>query len=483
MSAWLSFLGGYAKGANEEIDKQREKEEQYIQDRMKMAAATRLQKEKEAETQRKELMEAKGTLQAYPGFANANPAQQIALLADPTIREKFIAKSKNGEVFDIDKELDIKYERLKQYKTVDDYVQSVRAKPKAVDTQTMAAFNTPKRVFGAVVGTDAEGLKQNAARFNMTPEEFGGWSQGGEEVTPETGFASFKQEALAPTDIDGQLKLIESRGLRLIEEMKDPTKSEASKAEFAKLQTKIIGLNTFKKMIEGGEEAINLQRKLDGIVWELATTKDPVRKKELSALKIQIENAKDLGTRKPEGAGTEKVSFATMFRGGDSAGTRNVMAKFGNLAAKGQLVIIPPSTPEGQSTIKFDKTDPKVQQQVREAYNEGAMSVFEPMLKDGRPLNDNMRIAMQSLGLPVVSGAAPVVTPPPKPEPAVTPPTKPAAGGTTGPKPISMREIVDIEEYQKQTLPPDKRKTAAQLVDMYTRARDAKGNPQYKVVP
>jgi hypothetical protein len=449
MSAWLSFFGGYAQGANEQIDEQRKREEQFIQDRMKMAAATRLEKQKEAEKQRKELEEADVTLSALPGYANANPAQKIALLASPVIRKQYVDRVSAGENVNLDDLMTVDPKLAEKYPTVKDYITQFQAKPKTVDAQTQEAFNNPRQIFGATVGSGKEQLAQNAARFGMKPEEALGWEQGGEELPSLNVGATLKQGALAPTDIDGQLKLLESEALKA---------QQTGNAEaMSKVTSKVAGLQSLKKMLEGGEEAVNYQRKLDSVQWQIITAKTPEDKRRLEALKVEMERVKDLGTQKPKGEGEGKMpTYATLKGAADSAGTRAVMAQFGNEVKSGGVAII--TDANGNQTLSFNKLDKEKQAEVRQVYQAAASEVFKPFVRNGVPANDNVRLAMQATGLSMGSSQ----------------PTSPDTGGTTEPTQISMKEIVAIAA--------DQDKPVAEIVNMYMTAKDAKGKPRYKVV-
>lgn len=474
MSAWLSFLGGYAKGANEEIDKQREKEEQYIQDRMKMAAATRLQKQKEAETQRKELEEARGTLSAIPSFASAKPAQQIALLASPVIRKQFVDRTNAGEVVDLDNLMEVNADKLKAYPTVDSYIQSFKAKPKAVDEQTMSAFQQPRRAFGAVTGTDTAGLQQNAARFGMKPEEALGWEQGGEELPSTTGFATLKPQALAPTDIDGQRKLLESEALTAQRDLtsSDPAVAEKAKSKLEDVKTKAIGLKSLERIIEGGPEKAAWQDEYNSVLLAIVNSKpgSPERK-QFEARKIDMEKAMALGKEKPKGDTPDAMkpaTFSQLRTAANDAMIRAIKETHGEDALKGLVI---EKNADGSSTIFFNKLDKNVQDKVRATGMTAAAGVFAPYVKNGVPTTESARLAMAATGM--TPTAAPVVTPPPKPQPAVTPPAKPVAGGTTGPIIITRAEI--------QQIATDTGKSVDELLRSYMTAADANGKPRYKV--
>lgn len=477
MSAWLSFLGGYAKGANEEIDKQREKEEQYIQDRMKMAAATRLQKQKEAETQRKELEEARGTLSAIPSFASAKPAQQIALLASPVIRKQFVDRTNAGEVVDLDKLMEVNADALKAYPTVDSYIQSFKAKPKAVDEQTMSAFKQPKQVFGATTGTSMEGLEQNAARFGMKPEEALGWEQGGEELPSMGGFATLKPEALMPTDLKGRTELVETKLFQAKDAIKrnDP----AGDKMLADALADYAAVREVQQLMKG-DEYIEWSKQRDRLRSQLMATTDPEKEQELTRQLNRMARIDRIG--EVDKSAAERIpSTAALTAGAKGAAAAAIQMYGGEKAIKG-LVIEP--GPDGSPQWKYTGDVIDLQNRLREIGNK-AMRAFYAQYESNPAARQNISLSREAVGLGQAerqqleaqaearkaTGGAPLANnPPPKtmrpaaapnpltgrggvidaamlpdqiqtmpPRPAkVTPPTaKPAAGDTTAP-PVSM---------------------------------------------
>lgn len=428
MSAWLSFLGGYAKGANEEIDKQREKEEQYIQDRMKMAAATRLQKQKEAENQRAELKASLGKLSTYENFKNADQAEQIALLGNAELREQWL-KNPTQPISSV---IVPNKEKLSQYKSTQDYIDRVQAKPKAVDEQTMSAFQQPKRVFGAITGTNMEGLQQNAARFGMKPEEALGWEQGAVEMPDGTDFGTIKNEALAPDTFEGMKEAAAKRAAAAFKS-KDPVALKAAQDEG-------IALRAAQAAFEA-EKKVDIDNEINAVA--VAASKVNPKSSEYNQLmqkKAQLEMIKRHGIPQPQrgGGDDDKLSQSGFARAMTNGGIDALKAYLGNEAPKGQY-IIPPETPDRQPTIAFDKLNKERQDEARKIVQKTMLATAMIQLRGQPPKTRQDIAALQEVGIydlymKQISGEAPVVTPPPKPQPAVTPPAKSAAGGgTTGP--------------------------------------------------
>lgn len=392
MSAWLSFIGGYAKGANEEIDKQREKEDQYIQDRMKMAAATRLQKQKEAETQRKELEEADKTLAALPGYANAKPEQKIALLASPVIRKQYIDKTSAGEVVNLDDLMTVNAESLKAFPTVESYIKSFQAKPKTADEQTMAAFKQPRQSFGARIGAGEEELKQNAARFGMKPEEALGWEQGGEEL-PQGNYATLKQSALAPMDIKGRSDIVEAKALRAQDLIKagDP----AGKVLLSEAVAEQAALREVQQLMKPEGEYVAWSKQRDIIRTKLAAASDPKERAALTKQLIQMSQIERIG--EVDKSAADKVpTDAALTRGARGAAVTAVQMHAGNKAAKGDLVISTAS--DGTSEWKYAGSDVALQAELREISNK-AMRAFYAQFEGNPAARQNVLLSQETTGL------------------------------------------------------------------------------------
>ena len=454
MSAWLSFLGGYAKGANEEIDKQREKEEQYIQERMKMAAATRLQKQKEAEAQRKELEEARGELSAIPSFASAKPAQQIALLASPVIRKQFVDRTNKGEVVNLDELMTVNAKSLEQFPTVDSYIKSFQAKPKAVDEQTMSAFQQPRKAFGAVTGTDTAGLQQNAARFGMKPEEALGWEQGGEELPSTTGFATLKPQALAPTDIAGRTELVETKLFQANDAIKrgDP-KGQQMRADAL---AEYAAVREVQQLMKPEGEYVAWSKQRDMIRSKLMAESDPKKRADLTRQLNQMAQIERIG--EVDKTAAEKVPTPAQLTAGAKGAAVAAVQMFGGDKAVKDLVIT--TGQDGTPVWQYKGDNVELQAQLRDIEAK-AMRSFYKQWESNPAARQNLQLSREATGLGQIervelekqaaaratTGGAPLAnTPPPK---IMTPAAKP--------NPVTDRGgLVDsaMIPAQPQTMPP-----------------------------
>lgn len=481
MSAWLSFIGGYAKGANEEIDKQREKEDKYIQDRMKLAASTRLEKQKEAEKQRQELKDADLSLSINEDYKTAPTAVKMAMLSSPELREIYSTRKKADptttvmDIVNTNPQID---ELAKKYPTIGAWQESFQAKPNAVGEQTMEAFKNPKRAFGATVGSTEEDLRQNAARFNMTAEEGAGWANGGQDLPSTNLGATVKQSALAPNDIETQRKQMESQALAAQRQIETGTPEQKAEGEavLKSLTAKARSLNVLARIIEGGEKAAKYTDEINTLTVRMANL-DPKSPEYKAAYdyKVRLEKSHQVGKEKPDGPDAVKpATFAQLRTAANDAMITALRMGWGDSSLKG-VSIEDVKQPDGTITkeVRFNKLDTDLQKQQYAAAKAAALNVLSPYIKNGAPTTEAARLLMTGL----LSGepAAPTVAPQRAPAAQQPPVAKPVTAAPTGPIPVTMLEI---SQYAN-----DRKITPLQAREEITKKKDANGKPKYKVVP
>lgn len=396
MSAWLSFIGGYAKGANEQIDEQRKKEDQYIQDRMKMAAATRLEKQKEAEKQRQELKEADLSLSINEDYKTAPTAVKMAMLSSPELREIYTTKKKtnpNTTVMDVVNTSPQIEELAKKYTTVADWYGSFQAKPKPVAPETMEAFKNPKRAFGARVGSGEEELRQNAARFGMSPEDALGWESGAQELSPTNLGATVKKSALQPTDIKSRADQVEAKLFTANDLMKqgDP----AGKALMAEAIAENAAIREVQQIMkpEGEYEAWSKQR--DKLRTKLMAAGSAQERAELTKQLNQMARIERIG--EVDKSAADKVpTDAALTRGARGAAVTAVQMHAGNKAAKGELVIS--TAADGTSVWEYAGNDTRLQAELREIGNK-AMRSFYAQFEGNPAARQNVLLSQETTGL------------------------------------------------------------------------------------
>lgn len=179
MAGWFMGLAtGFVQGVNDQIEESQKREKQYIQDRMKLAASTRLDEEKKAESLRKQYQDRVGKAAAMPGFNSLTEAQKLAIVSNDTITDKYLEQGGRDD-FNVNNFIDVNADAIpKGFTTVQEYVNGIKARPKDAMPEQMQQFDKPDRNFGVRTGTSRKELDQNAARFGMTGEEAVGWERG-----------------------------------------------------------------------------------------------------------------------------------------------------------------------------------------------------------------------------------------------------------------------------------------------------------------
>jgi hypothetical protein len=447
MSAWLSFFGGYAQGAVEQIDEQRKKEEQFIQDRMKMAAATRLDRQKKAEQQRQELKDTYGELSSNPVFQSASTPQKIALMVNPTARKAFEEQYQAlGVNTNIDSIVQANADKLKDYKSVDDYITKMTTpKPLPVNEQTQSAFANPKRSFGATVGSTRQDLEQNAARFGMKADDALGWEQGAAEPPSMAGAFTLKAGATAPTDPKSMLEQAQSR-VTLAEQSGDSEKIKAATDNLNRVYAFInrITPDTKKDVDAQISQAITDMANAPKGSAEYIAARDR---------KLRLEEAKRLGTIQPKQplgdhekplTANQSVAFAS------KRAAAKIKAIWGDKAINGQYMV---SQPDGTVDIVLSAWKPDLQKEVQAAHQEEVENYFREVMTqyDGK-VPPSIREAMRVFNLtPDKLNSAPA----PKPNPSGTP----EPSGATKPLVVTTQAEVNKllsqrnEARKKQGLP------------------------------
>jgi hypothetical protein len=404
MSAWLSFIGGYAKGANEQIDEQRKKEDQYIQDRMKMAAATRLEKQKEAEKRRQELKEADTSLSINEDYKTAPTAVKMAMLSSPELREIYTTKKKADPattVMDVVNTSPQLEELAKTHKTAADYINSFQAKPKTVAPETMEAFKNPKRAFGARVGSGEEELRQNAARFGMSPEDAIGWESGGQELPSTNLGATVKKSALKPTDIDGRLKQSEAAILVATDmsNSTDPATKAKGDAALEGLMKEHLQYKTMQKTLDGTDPK-TVKHILDDLVIRARGEVNAKKKKAIESEIVELKRLMNLGERVPGEGKDKEPKFGELMRTASGAKAAEQRAEMGANAAYNTGKPVFDQTPEGPA-LKFNSAiDKSLQDKIENVGKRGVLRVIrEHTDSEGRVTSMAARNVLLSNGI------------------------------------------------------------------------------------
>lgn len=154
--ALLGLLGGFAKGASERIEKEREDNEELIKSRLKSAAINKKKREAEMEARKTVLTE---RLSSFSPFLDGSETEEekLALLSNDALAKDFAERRSSGEVVDLKKYLVMNKEKIpKAFTSVQQYIDTLSAAPQPVAPEQMeAALGDTRGFLGARTGVRA----------------------------------------------------------------------------------------------------------------------------------------------------------------------------------------------------------------------------------------------------------------------------------------------------------------------------------------
>ena len=169
MSAFVGFVTGFAKGAKERIEKEREDEEALISNRLKMAAANKIKRETETNAQ-KALLTGRYE-KVLPYAAGLSEQQKLALVSNDEIATQFYNRASKGETVDVDRLLKINEEKIPQnFTTVKSYIAQISAAPAPVGASAVDSLTSTEGLFGARLATPGRAQKI-AQQYGSSAEE------------------------------------------------------------------------------------------------------------------------------------------------------------------------------------------------------------------------------------------------------------------------------------------------------------------------
>lgn len=176
--ALTGFLTGFAKGAKERIEKEREENEALIESRLKMAATNRLKREKERDAQKTLLNQRYDLVSGYLP-PDATEEQKLALISNETIAKEFAAMRTKGEAVDLNKFLVVNKDKIPQgFTSVRQYIDTLSAAPTALSQEQMQqAFGETKGFLGARTGVSAGRAEKIAKQFGAPAAELLAYEQ------------------------------------------------------------------------------------------------------------------------------------------------------------------------------------------------------------------------------------------------------------------------------------------------------------------
>lgn len=190
--ALTGFLTGFAKGAKERVEKEKEENEALIANRLKTAATNRLLRQKEVEAQKQLL---KDRLESVSAFLppDATEEQKLALVSNKEIADTFVAARKDNPNLDVNKFLVVNKDKVpKNFTSVQQYLDTISASPTPVAQEQIDTIRQTQGAFGARVGANVEKMAQ---QYGVSAGELLAYEQ--PMTTPELPqFASINLETL-----------------------------------------------------------------------------------------------------------------------------------------------------------------------------------------------------------------------------------------------------------------------------------------------
>lgn len=162
--ALLGLMAGLAKGAASRVEKEREDNEALVKTRLQLAAINKKKREAEIEARKKELSDRYSSIQPFL-YENMPEEQKLALVSNPAITKDFVERRSRGEQVDLNNYLiTVKDKIPTNFKTVQDYINTISAPPTAMtEEQMQGAFGRQEGILGANVGVSPGKAERIAA--------------------------------------------------------------------------------------------------------------------------------------------------------------------------------------------------------------------------------------------------------------------------------------------------------------------------------
>jgi hypothetical protein len=425
MSAFVGFMTGFAKGAKERIEKEREDEEALISGRLKMAAANKIKREKETDAQKAMLT---GRYEkVLPYAAGLSEQQKLALVSNDEIATQFYNRASKGETVDVDNLLKINEDKIPQnFTTVKSYIAQISDTPKITDPFAVSSLTEGKGFLNTRLATPA--------RAQKIAQQYGGSVE--ELLAYENASAMAEMPQIATLNVDAikKPKTLEERITEASTSAVDAYESgnmKAAKDAAARLST----LRELKKTLDPE------QASWADTMGQLKMTMLNGTPEEQAKARKEYDRAMAIENRGKKDGESDKIPSASVLSGlFRNAGANAVAQKYGP-SLKKDLVIETDNF--GNSSFKYIGNDQKMLDQINETARQAQRKLAALYtMPDGTPMNRDVRAAMTVAGL-----VGEPITPEPLP-PAAPPAPRPAGRGTTpavaAPKTTTRAEVQAI---------------------------------------
>lgn len=385
--ALTGFLTGFAKGAKDRVEREREENEATIENRLKAAQTNRLLFKKEQEAQKQLYRTRYDSVSAYMP-EGATEEQKLALISNEEIANQFTELRSKGEEVDLNKFLVINKDKIpKNFNSVNQYIDSISVVPTPVPQEQVDAVRQTRGFLGARTGANIEKMSQ---QFGTSAAELLAYEEvSGVPVVPQ--FARMNVSMLRnekTKDIDARIKDSQSMYLDAREEFgEDSQEAKVAKAHYD-------NLTMLKQELE--PEQVKWADYVSKLKMAIVNAKTP---QERAAAKQEFDKVMaDTKENKNTSEGSGKIPTANTLSGFlTRSATRAVTEKFGGDVAKNLIV---DTAPDGSSSFRYIGTDPFARAQVLEVAREAMRYAVQPYLDmNGRPQNRDVQVALRIHGI------------------------------------------------------------------------------------
>jgi hypothetical protein len=408
--ALMGLLTGFAKGASERIEKEREENEELITTRLKLAAVNKQKREAEVAAKKTALTERFSSISPYL-TGQESEEEKLALISNEAITKDFIDRRGKGETLDLNSYLVTKKDKIpKNFESVQKYIDTISAAPAAVSPEQMsAALGQDRGFFSAGVRQGrAEKIARTVGGGASAAELLAYEGVGPSTTEPLMEIARINAE-LYPKDVkkpEEQLQHIQGKVIQFSRQFgEDDDRTKRAREELAATEAAIDTLT---------EEQRNWSKRRNTLVAIIASPDTTVAAK----------NKAEVELFRGDGVDKNMLSPSDLYKFAQTAGTNAVSRKYGNLLDKSIAVT---ANPDGSSSYKYIG-DPgeDIKKEIDKAYANAVRSAASRYVDPvtGRYINDAYKTAIDSLLAGI--GTAPA-SPVPSPNAAAQPATRVAA--------------------------------------------------------
>lgn len=442
--ALMGLLTGFAKGAAQRVEKEREENEELIKTRLKMAAVTKQKRDAEAAARRTALTERYSIVSPYLDGSESEE-QKLALISNEAIAKDFAERKSRGDPVNLQDYIVTNKDKIPTgFKSVQQYIDSISAAPAPIATEQMqSAFGSQRGFLGARTGV-------SAGRAEKIASSLGSGATAAQLLAYENAPAVSAEPLMDVARINAELY---PKNIKKPEDQLDHIQGKVVqfRRQFGpddpKTLRAIDELDATTAAIKTlSPDQFNWNKRRPELVGIIASPTTSVNDK------IRAENE----LRRGDGIDKNMLSASDLSRFAQTAGTNAVARKFGSLVDKSIAVV---TNNDGSTSYKYigdpgENVKKEIDSVFAEAVRNAAKRYFDPVTQTY--INDAYRTAIESLLAGIgTAPAAPVPSPNVAQQPAtrITPPAAaaaPVAGAGAAADPL-----VPSRTETPMTLPPN----------------------------